>query len=59
MKYLKEKDFILSRISCAIENYCNKDGFITEQKGAYDLVTDIDKGIEDFLKKEIYKEHKS
>lgn len=56
MKYLKEKDFILSSISCAIENYCNKDGFITEQKGAYDLVTDIDKGIEDFLKKEIYKE---
>ena len=38
-------------ISCAIENYCNKHGFITEQKGAYDLVTDIDKGIEDFLKK--------
>ena len=30
MKYLKEKDFILSRISCAIENYCNKHGFITD-----------------------------
>lgn len=54
MKYLQEKDFILSNIKRAYNKFAKASGFETSQKGKFDLVTDVDKNIESYLKEAIY-----
>lgn len=54
MKYLQEKDFILLNIKNAITKYAKTSEFETTQKGKYDLVTDVDKNIESYLKEAIF-----
>ena len=55
MSYLNDKEFILEKMRAAIAAFCGKADFKTTQKSAFDLVTDVDKNIEEFLKSEIFR----
>ncbi|MDE7453452.1 MAG: inositol monophosphatase [Clostridia bacterium] len=54
MKYIQEKDFVLENIKKAISLFYKNDGFIKTQKSKFDLVTDVDKNIEAYLKDAIF-----
>lgn len=56
--YEEEKEFILKRLKFILKKYKNFKPKKTEQKAAFDLVSNIDKEIEAYLIKEINKKFK-
>lgn len=53
MDYSVEKNFILNEIRYAVSVFGKNKDFIKEQKSEHDLVTDVDKNIEGYLKQAI------
>lgn len=54
MDYIFEKNFIAENVCKAFEKYGKSGNFVKTQKSRFDLVTDVDKNIENYLKEAIY-----
>lgn len=56
IKYLEEKNFIVNELNNAYNLYLNRN-FVISSKGEFDLVTNADKGIEEYIKTKIKEEY--
>ncbi len=59
MKYIEEKNFIAACVKTALKKFYKAENLIKTQKSEFDLVTEIDKKTEDYLKARISKEYPS